>query len=139
MLFALVEGWRLLRRSFGLAVLLLVANVATAMVLAVPLAGVLRRDLHEKQASQSMMYGFDYPWWSQWADAQSGWTTSFGPEIFGVGFVFRNLDLLLKGALPANLLAARGGEVSGASSGPPLDPVVLGLGPPREGVDEVRR
>ena len=131
MLFALVEGWRLLRRSFGLAVLLLVANVATAMVLAVPLAGVLRRDLHEKQASQSMMYGFDYPWWSQWADAQSGWTTSFGPEIFGVGFVFRNLDLLLKGALPANLLAVRGeasGTASAAATGPLLDPVLLGLG-----------
>ncbi len=128
MLYALVEGWRRLRRSFGLAVLLLVVNIATAMVLAAPLAGVLRSGLHHKQASQNMMYGFDYPWWSQWSDAQSGWTTSFGPEIFGVGFAFRNLDLLLKGALPANLLAARGGASTGASSGPPLDPVVLALG-----------
>ena len=131
MLFALVEGWRLLRRSFGLAVLLLVVNVATAMVLAVPLARILQSDLHRKQASQNMMYGFDYPWWSQWADAQSGWTTSFGPEIFGVGFVFRNLDLLLKGALPANLLAAHGeaaGTAGAAATGARLDPVVLGLG-----------
>ena len=109
MLYALVQGGRLLRRSFGLAVLLLVVNVAAALVLAAPLAGILQRDLHQKQASRSMLYGFDYPWWSQWSDAQSGWTTSFGPEIFGVGFVFRNLDLLLKGALPANLLAPRGG------------------------------
>ena len=128
MLYALVEGWRRLRRSFGLAVLLLVVNIATALVLAAPLAGVLRSGLHHKQASQNMMYGFDYPWWSQWSDAQSGWTTSFGPEVFGVGFAFRNLDLLLKGALPANLLAARGGASTGASSGPPLDPVVLALG-----------
>ena len=128
MLYALVQGGRLLRRSFGLAVLLLVVNVAAALVLAVPLAGILQRDLHQKQASRSMLYGFDYPWWSEWSDTQSGWTTSFGPEIFGVGFVFRNLDLLLKGALPANLLAPRGGAGSGASSGPLLDPVVLGLG-----------
>jgi hypothetical protein len=128
-LYALVEGWRLLRRSFGLAVLLLVVNIATALVLAAPLAGVLRSGLHHKQASQNMMYGFDYPWWSQWSDAQSGWTKSFGPEIFGVGFAFRNLDLLLQGALPANLLAARGEASTGASSAPPpLDPVVLGLG-----------
>jgi hypothetical protein len=127
-LYALVEGWRLLRRSFGLAVLLLVVNVATALVLAAPLASLLRSNLHQKQASQNMMYWFDYSWWSQWSDAQSGWTTSFGPEILGVGFVFRNLDLLLKGALPANLLAARGGASDGASGGPPMDPVVLGLG-----------
>jgi len=128
MLFALVQGWRLLRRSFGLAVLLLVVNVATAMVLAVPLARILQSDLHQKQAAQNMMYGFDYPWWSAWSDSQSGWTTSFGPEILGAGFAFRNLDLLLKGALPANLLAASGGATTGAGGGPLLDPVVLGLG-----------
>jgi hypothetical protein len=124
MLYALVEGWRLLRRSFGLAVLLLVVNVATAMVLAAPLAGILQRDLHEKQAAQSMMYGFDYSWWSRWSDEQSGFAKSFGPEILGVGFAFRNLELLLKGALPANLLAGR----SANPGETPPDPVVLGLG-----------
>ena len=129
MLYALVEGWRRLRRSFGLAVLLLVVNVATALVLAAPLAGILQRDLHRKQASRNMMYGFDFSWWSAWSDAQSGWTTSFGPETFGVGFAFRNLDLLLKGALPANLLAARErAGAGGGAGGPLLDPVVLGLG-----------
>ena len=127
MLFALVQGWRLLRRSFGIAVLLLVVNVATALVLAAPLAGILRRDLHNKQASQDMMYGFDYSWWSQWSDGQSGWTTSFGPEILGVGFFFRNLDLLLKGVLPGSLFATGGGG-GARGEAPPLDPVVLGLG-----------
>jgi hypothetical protein len=126
-LFALVQGWRLLRRSFGIAVLLLVVNVATALVLAAPLAGILRRDLHNKQASQDMMYGFDYSWWSQWSDGQSGWTTSFGPEILGVGFFFRNLDLLLKGVLPGSLFATGGGG-GGRGEAPPLDAVVLGLG-----------
>ncbi len=123
MLYALLEGWRLLRRSFGLALLLLGVNVGTALVLAVPLARNLRADLHQTQAAQSMMYGFDYSWWSQWSDAQSGWTSSFGPEIFGVGFAFRNVDLLLKGALPANLLA-RHPMPEGA---PLIDPVLLGL------------
>jgi hypothetical protein len=124
MLYALVEGWRLLRRSFGLAVLLLVVNVGTALVFAVPLARSLRDDLHQKQAAQSMLYGFDYSWWSEWSDRQSGWTTSFGPEIFGAGFAFRNLDLLLTGALPANLLAGR----RAPEEEPLLDPVLLGLG-----------
>jgi len=126
MLHALVEGGRLLRRSLGLAVLLLAVNLATALVLAAPLAGVLQRDLHQKQASQSMMYGFDFPWWSAWSDSQSGWTASFGPEIFGVGFVYHNLDLLLKGMLPANLFGIR--AEAGGPGAPPLDPVVLGLG-----------
>ena len=123
MLYALVEGWRLLRRSFGLAVLLLFVNLGTALVLAVPLARNLRADLRQKQAAQSMMYGFDYSWWSEWSDRQSGWTSSFGPEIFGVGFAFRNVDLLLKGALPANILA-RHPTPEGA---PLIDPVLLGL------------
>lgn len=123
MLYALVEGWRLLRRSFGLAVLLLVVNLGTALVFAVPLARNLRADLRQKQAAQNMMYGFDYSWWSEWSDRQSGWTASFGPEIFGVGFAFRNVDLLLRGALPANILARHP-----MPEGTPLiDPVLLGL------------
>lgn len=129
MLYALVQGWRLLRRSFGIAVLLLVVNLATALVLAAPLAGILRRELHNKQASQTMMYGFDFAWWSQWSAAQSGWTGSFGPEIFGVGFAFRNLELLLKGALPAGLFTVRTEGARGADAGTPLlDPLILGLG-----------
>jgi hypothetical protein len=122
-LYALVQGWLLLRRSFGLAVLLLVVNLATALMLAAPLAGILRQDLHHKQASETMMYGFDFPWWSQWSDGQSGWTRSFGPEIFGVGFAFRNLELLLKGVVPGNLFARP------AAEGPPaVDPLILGVG-----------
>jgi hypothetical protein len=50
-----------------------------------------------------MLYGFDYPWWSAWADAHP--RSSFGPDILGVGFAFKNLDLLLGGQLPAGLFA----------------------------------
>jgi len=123
MLYALVQGWRLLRRSYGLALLLLVVNLGTAALLAAPLAILLRHDLQQTQSAQGMMYGFDYSWWSQWSDAQEGWAKTFGPEILGVGFVFRNLELLLKGALPLNLFGARGED-----GGLPLDAVVLGLG-----------
>jgi hypothetical protein len=123
MLYALVQGWRLLRRSYGLAVLLLVVNLGTAALLAAPLALILQRDLRQTQSAENMMYGFDYPWWSQWSDRQAGWPGSFGPDVFGAGFAFRNLDLLLKGALPASLFGSRGED--GAL---PLDPVLLGLG-----------
>ena len=123
MLYALVQGWRLLRRSFGLAVLLLVVNLATAAMLAAPMALLLRRDLHHTQSAENMMYGFDFPWWSQWSDGQSGWPASFGPDVFGAGFAFRNLDLLLRGALPGNLFGRRAEDGS-----LPLDPVILALG-----------
>jgi hypothetical protein len=77
-----------------------------------------------------MMYGFDYPWWSAWSEDQAGFARTFGPEIFGVGFAFRNIELLLKGKLPAELYARRErpGEPSADRAGPELDPVILATG-----------
>jgi hypothetical protein len=131
MIDALREGFRAVRRNSGLAVLLLMINLALAAVLAVPLAGLLERDLHQTDAAANMMYGFDFGWWSHWSDEQKGWTGSFGPEIFGAGFTLRNLELLLQGDLPARLFSARR-EESGDEPEPmtprAIDPVILGLG-----------
>jgi hypothetical protein len=78
-----------------------------------------------------MMYGFDYDWWSRWSEDQEGFARSFRPDILGTGFAFRNLDLLLRGFVPAGLVPGRDGGNSGredARSGPfALDPVILGL------------
>ncbi|HXB55021.1 MAG TPA: hypothetical protein VN461_09585 [Vicinamibacteria bacterium] len=131
MIDALREGFRAVRRNSGLAVLLLVINLGLAAVLAVPLAGVLERDLHQTDAGANMMYGFDYAWWSHWWDEQKGWTGSFGPEIFGAGFAFRNLELLLQGDLPARLFSARreeNGDEPDPANPRAVDPVILGLG-----------
>lgn len=124
MLSAIRQGFRALGRSWGVAVLLLVANVMTAALLAAPLAGQLERELSHTEAGSNMMYGFDFPWWSRWSELQSGWTRSFAPDIFGVGFAFKNLDLLLRGQLPAGLFAARQGETTGSG----LDGVILAVG-----------
>jgi hypothetical protein len=123
--YAVVEGFRAVRRSWGLVLFLLAINLASAALLAVPLAGVLEKELEKTEAAPRMLYGFDYGWWSRWSSEQSGWTASFSPQLFGVGFAFSNLDLLLRGELPGRLLARRGPE-----PGPerPLDPVLLGLG-----------
>ena len=123
---ALEAGVRAVARNWGLVVLLLAANLALAGSLAVPLAAHLEGELQNRQAGSEMMYGFDYGFWSEWHDRQSGrWTSSFGPEVFGIGFAFRNLDLLLKGALPAGLLG--GGEGRGDDS-TRLSPLLLGAG-----------
>jgi hypothetical protein len=121
------DGFAALRRSLGLVPLLLVVNVAFALVLAVPLAQVLQHDLANTDSARGMMYGFDYPWWSQWSDAQSGWTSSFGPEILGRGFVLKNLDLLLKGHLPVGLFTAPPTGDRTVTE-PAIDRVILGLG-----------
>jgi hypothetical protein len=120
MLSTLRAGFRALARNWGLVVLVLVANLAFALVLAVPLARELRKDLDRLGASSGMMYGFDYDWWAQWSEAQVGPSSAFSPDLLGVGFAFRSLELLLRGALPAGLFVP--GERLA------VDPVVLGVG-----------
>jgi hypothetical protein len=130
MIFAIREGFGAVRRTWGLIVLLLCVNVSLAALLAVPMAQTLERDLRHKDAAAGMMYGFDYAWWSQWVEGQSGWKSSFGPAIFGNGFAFHNVELLLKGQLPAGLFASRRreGEAADAGAEPEIDGVILGLG-----------
>ena len=125
MFFATAEGFRALRRSWGLVLFLLALNVAAAGLLAVPLAGALEANLDKTGAASRMMYGFDYGWWSRWSEEQSGWTSSFSPRLFGVGFAFENVDRLLRGELPGRLYV-RGAEEGEDHQG--LDPVLLGLG-----------
>ena len=81
---ALLEGFRALRRSWGLVSFLLAINLASAALLAVPLAGVLEKEFDNSDVAPRMLYGFDYPWWSRWSSQQAGWTASFSPRIFGV-------------------------------------------------------
>jgi hypothetical protein len=120
---ALGDGFRALGRSWGLAFALLAVNLLTAAVLAVPLAGEIEGSLAHSEASGRMLYGFDYSWWSHWNDTRSGYLQGFSPAIFGNGFVFRNLDLVLRGYVPLGLFATRPPDEA-----PLVDPVTLGLG-----------
>ncbi len=120
MLTALRVGFRSVGRNWGLVLLVLLGNLALALVLAVPLSLQLERDLANRGASSGMMYGFDYDWWAHWSERQEGPPSALSPDILGTGFVFRNLELLLKGSLPAGLFA-QGGRGS-------LDPTILGVG-----------
>jgi hypothetical protein len=117
---ALRAGFRSLARNWGLVVLVLLANVAFALVVSAPLARQLDKDLGGLGASGGMMYGFDYDWWSEWSDRQAGPPSALAPDLLGAGFAFRNLDLLLRGGLPAGLFA-RGGHLG-------VEGTVLGLG-----------
>jgi hypothetical protein len=117
---ALRAGFRSVGRNWGLVLLVLLGNLAFALVVAVPLALQLDGDLAHLGASRGMMYGFDYDWWAQWSERQEGPPSALSPEVLGTGFAFRNLELLLKGALPARLFAREG---HGS-----LDPTLLGLG-----------
>lgn len=119
------EGLRLAGRSWGLAVLLLAVNLALAASLAVPLAVMLEADLHERPSAGAMRDGFDFPWWSRWSDTRTGFEQSLSPDILGSGFAFKNLDLLVKGALPGGLFVRKGKD---GTRPPTLDPLILGLG-----------
>jgi hypothetical protein len=56
---ALRAGFRCLARNWGLVALVLLANLAFGLVLAVPLSMQLADDLSNRGASTGMMYGFD--------------------------------------------------------------------------------
>ena len=119
-------GLRRAGRLWGLVLMLLLVNLFTAALLAVPLARTLEDDLSNRGAADRMLYGFDFPWWSAWAEAHPGATLS--PEIFGTGFAFKNLDLLLRGQLPAGLFLLRDSERTGERPAAGLDPTILGVG-----------
>jgi hypothetical protein len=117
-------GLRAVARNWGLALLLLLLNVLAAATLALPLSSQMEAELQNKDAAANMTYGFDFNWWSEWHDRhRESWPGTFAPDVFGIGFAYRNLDLMLKGALPAALLG-RPGE----GKDPALDPLLLELG-----------
>ncbi len=117
---ALRAGFRSVARNPGLVALVLLANLALALVLAVPLSMQLEGDLANRGAASGMMYGFDYDWWSEWSEGQKGPSSALSPDILGTGFAFRNLELLLQGTLPGGLFAGGGRAL--------LDPTILGVG-----------
>ena len=102
---ALFDGFRGLLRNAGLIVLVLVLNAAVALAAALPLASLLWQDLSHTGASTRMMYGFDYDWWSRFGHQAGGLAGDFAPDLLGTGFLWRNLDLLVRGAVPAGLFS----------------------------------
>jgi hypothetical protein len=123
MWYALREGSARLRRNYGLVFVVLASNLGLAALLAVPLSSRLTADLENRGAASANLYDFDTSWHGAWRDGQSGFVRDFGPEIFGAGFAYRNLELLLKGRLPAGLFAS-----TEEGEGPRVDAVILGLG-----------
>jgi hypothetical protein len=121
MLTSLRDGCRTIGINWGLVVLVLVTNLAFALVVAVPLSLELEGALANRGASSTMLYDFDFDWWSQWSAEHQGPEASLAPDLLGTGFALKNLDLLLRGWLPAGLFARGEGQ-------PPVDPLILGLG-----------
>jgi hypothetical protein len=116
-------------RPMGLPLILLATNVVFAAVLAVPFAGLLETSLRETASADTMVRGFDFPWWSHWSHERSGWSSAFGPAILGSGFAFKNVEALIGGELPARLFVH---ETEGVPRARPrreegLDPLVLAL------------
>jgi hypothetical protein len=97
---AVLAGLGRAGRAWRLALVLLAANALSAAILAVPLAATLEAEFAHRGSGPNMMYGFDYPWWSEWTDTRAGWARSFGPDLLGAGFAWKNVDLLRRGEIP---------------------------------------
>ena len=57
-----------------------------------------------------MMHGFDYPWWSQWSDAQPGWTASLAPTSSAPGSPSRTSTCCSRASCPPGLFAVADGR-----------------------------
>jgi hypothetical protein len=125
---AWIVGLRRLARSPRLVLVVWLVNVATAAMLAVPLAVALEQGLRHRDGAVGMQRGFDYTWWSHWSSDRTDWTRSFGPDIQGAGFAVKNLDLLLRGELPVRLFSFAAPSSGGRGAPPALAPVFLALG-----------
>lgn len=107
---AIRAGFRALGKNWGLAPLLLVVNVLTAGLLAVPMVKALEQALRSTDGDPRLLGGFDYP---SWSDALSGWTSAFRTDIFGIGgSPFENLELSLRGHYPPSLFVAARSHVN---------------------------
>lgn len=127
---ALADGLRTLRRSLGLIPVLLAANLALATLLALPLGMALAKEFRNTDAAARTTTGFDYDWWSEWSERQTGYPRHLSPELLGLGFAAKNLEQLLTGQLPAGLFTSLVPRAPAASGTPDrsLDPLILGLG-----------
>jgi hypothetical protein len=114
-------------------VLVFTVNLGLALVFALPLASELERELAHRGTSASMMYSFDYDWWSRWSEDQTGYTRSFAPDVFGTGFAFKNLSLLLGEHPPAGVLPrhdrrpSQGTAASLPPEAPALDLLIIAV------------
>ena len=128
MLYAIRQGAFRLRQCWGLIFVVLAVNLGLASVLAVPLSNRLAAALENRPAASNMLYGFDTPFWARFSEEQPGWGASFSPDILGAGFAVRNMDLLLKGELPARLFAFGSEEEDDPNRPARPDTIILGLG-----------
>jgi hypothetical protein len=131
MLRALREGFGAVGRNGGLVVLVLATNLTLALVVAVPLALQLEKDLARTGSSGTMMYGFDFEWWAEWSESQEGFPASFAPDIFGSGFAVKDVDLLLRGEIPLGLFpdgSEKPFDPSDRETPPLVPPLLLGVG-----------
>jgi hypothetical protein len=83
----------------------LATNVALALVLALPFAAALERELAHTGAAHQMVDSFDHDWWTRFEQRSGGSPTSFAPDVLGAGIALRNLDLLARGHVAGGLLA----------------------------------
>jgi hypothetical protein len=104
---ALVDGIRRVNR----APMVLVCVFAVTLLTALPFSIVLRHSLQAQMgnslAADEALAGVNYPWWSEYAEAQpaGSLTRTFGTSVIGFAVVMDNLSTFLdRGSRPAPIL-----------------------------------
>jgi len=79
-----------------MVVLLLVINLAFALILAVPMYQSLKGSFGNSLVGDRMAEGFDALWWEEFDDQSEGMEKTFTPFIIGKGAILNNLEGLVQ-------------------------------------------
>jgi hypothetical protein len=102
-----IKGFQKTKKFPRMILLLLVINMAFALIMAVPVHHSLDESFGKSLAGERMAEGFDYLWWEEFRDEAQGLEKTFTPSIIGKGAVLNNLEGLVQARvfdLPPSLL-----------------------------------
>lgn len=91
-----IKGFKLVRKSPQMILLLFIVNFSFSMILAIPMYHSLKDSLGRSETGDKMAEGFDYMWWEEFSDESTGLETTFTPSIIGKGAILNNLEDLVQ-------------------------------------------
>ena len=90
------KGFKHTGMTARMVVLLLVINLAFALILAVPMYQSLKGSFGNSLVGDRMAEGFDALWWEEFNDQSEGMEKTFTPFIIGKGAILNNLEGLVQ-------------------------------------------
>lgn len=96
---ALLQGFGRVRRAKRFMAWIYLCNLLLALLLVLPLTGLLRESLGHSLAAEQLRRGFNPDWFAEFQAEASGLGASLDPSVVGIGAVLNGLEAFLTGDL----------------------------------------